>query len=93
MKTHHVVKAGAIYFALVFASAFVLRTIRVLWLVPTVGTRAAELLEMPLMLAVVIVAARWARVSCAAGWPIRCSECATRGAVDDGIDDRPFIGL
>jgi hypothetical protein len=32
--------------------------VRVLWLVPLVGERAAELLEAPLMLAVTIVAAR-----------------------------------
>lgn len=59
MKTHQSMKAAVIYFALVFATAFVLGTIRVLWLVPIVGTRTAELLEMPLMLAVVIIAARW----------------------------------
>lgn len=59
MKTHQIMKAAVIYFSLVFATAFVLGTIRVLWLVPIVGTRTAELLEMPLMLAVVIIAARW----------------------------------
>jgi hypothetical protein len=31
----------------------------VLWLVPRLGVRAAELLEMPFMLAVVVLAARW----------------------------------
>jgi len=54
-----VVKAGAIYFALVFGVGFVLGTIRTLWVAPRVGTRTAELMEMPIMLAVTIVAARW----------------------------------
>src|ERR1700739_3888154 len=52
------VKAGAIYFALVFGAGFVLGTIRTLWVVPRIGTRTAELMEMPIMLAVTIVAAR-----------------------------------
>ena len=54
-----VVKAGVLYFALVFGAGFVLGTIRTLWVVPRVGTRTAELMEMPIMLAVTIVAARW----------------------------------
>ena len=52
-------KAGALYFALVFGAGFVLGTVRTLWVVPRVGTRTAELMEMPIMLAVTIVAARW----------------------------------
>ena len=42
-----------------FGAGFVLGPIRVLWVVPRLGTRAAELLEAPIMLAVVVVAARW----------------------------------
>jgi hypothetical protein len=53
-----VLKAGLIYFALVFGAGFVLGPVRVLYLVPRVGARAAELIEMPVMLAVAIVAAR-----------------------------------
>ena len=53
------VKAGALYFALVFGAGFVLGTVRTLWVVPRLGTRTAELLEMPIMLVVAIVAARW----------------------------------
>jgi len=54
-----VVKAGVLYFVAVFAGGFVLGAIRTLWVVPRVGTRTAELMEMPIMLAVTIVAARW----------------------------------
>jgi hypothetical protein len=52
-------KAGALYFGVVFGAGFALGTIRVLWAVPTFGTRVAELLESPVMLVVVIFAARW----------------------------------
>ena len=54
-----ILRAGVFYFMLVFAAGFVLGPIRLAWLVPSVGERTAELMEMPLMLAVVIVAARW----------------------------------
>ena len=54
-----ILKAGALYFAVVFAVGFALGAIRTLWLVRRVGTRTAELMEMPLMLVVTILAARW----------------------------------
>lgn len=54
-----ILKTGVIYFALVFSAGFVLGAIRTLWVVPRVGTRTAELMEMPIMLVVTIVAARW----------------------------------
>lgn len=47
------------YFALVFGVGFVLGTLRVLWLAPQLGTRAAELAETPVMLVVSFFAARW----------------------------------
>ena len=54
-----ILKAGVLYFALVFGAGFVLGTIRTLWVVPRVGTRIAELMEAPIMLVVTILAARW----------------------------------
>ncbi len=54
-----ILKAGVLYFALVFGAGFALGTIRTLWVVPKVGTRRAELIEAPLMFVATIVAARW----------------------------------
>jgi hypothetical protein len=54
-----VLGAAGFYFALVFGAGFVLGTIRVLLIVPIVGMRTAELLEMPIMFAVIILSARW----------------------------------
>jgi hypothetical protein len=50
---------AALYFACVFGAGFVLGALRVTWLVPLVGDRFAELMEMPVMLAVIVAAARW----------------------------------
>ena len=46
------------YFARVFGAGFALGIVRELWVTPRVGVRAAELLELPLMLAAVVLAAR-----------------------------------
>jgi hypothetical protein len=54
-----ILKAGALYFVLVFGAGFVLAPIRILWAVPHFGTRMAELMETPIMFVVTIVAARW----------------------------------
>jgi hypothetical protein len=54
-----VLKAGALYFAIVFGAGFVLGPMRNLWVVPRFGTRVAELMETPIMLVVTILAARW----------------------------------
>ncbi len=54
-----VLTPGILYFLLVFGAGFVLGTIRVLLIVPHVGERTAELLEMPLMLIATVFAARW----------------------------------
>jgi hypothetical protein len=53
-------KAGVLYFSLVFATGFVLGSIRVLWIIPILGVRWAELMELPVMLVVTVLAARWA---------------------------------
>lgn len=54
-----VLKAGLIYFALVFGAGFVLGPVRILLIVPRFGTRMAELMEMPIMLVVIVASARW----------------------------------
>jgi hypothetical protein len=54
-----ILKAGLLYFAIVFGMGFVFGTIRTVWVVPHIGTRLAELIETPIMLVVTIVAARW----------------------------------
>lgn len=55
----NVLRASALYFALAFGAGFLLGIARVLWLAPRVGVRAAELIEMPVMLVVIVFAARW----------------------------------
>jgi len=52
-------EAALAYFVLVFGAGFVLGAIRVPWLVPRLGVRLAELIEMPVMLGVIVLAARF----------------------------------
>lgn len=54
-----ILKAGALYFTLVFAVGFVLGTIRTLWAASALGARTAELIEAPIMFGVSLLAARW----------------------------------
>ena len=54
-----ILHAAILYFLFVFGAGFVLGTGRVLLLVPLLGERVAELMEMPLMLTVIVVAASW----------------------------------
>jgi hypothetical protein len=53
-----ILRAAATYFALVFGTGFVLGAIRVPFLVPRLGVRLAELLEMPWMALAMLLAAR-----------------------------------
>jgi hypothetical protein len=66
-------KIGLLYFMLVFGSGFLLGPIRILWVAPKVGNRAAELLECPVMILVTFVAARWivVRFSVSKSIPVR----------------------
>ncbi len=54
-----IAKAGVLYFACVFAAGVVFGSVRVPLVVPRLGVRTAELLEMPLMFCVILLAARW----------------------------------
>lgn len=53
-----VVKYSLVYFSLVFIAGFALGIIRVLIVEPRIGTRYAELIEMPFMLFVIYASAR-----------------------------------
>lgn len=52
-------KAALAYWGAIFAAGFVLGTVRVLWLAPTVGEVRAVLIELPVMLAASWLAAKW----------------------------------
>lgn len=58
MKTMRSIALAALgFFAIVFGAGFALALVRVPLLVPKVGERYAELIEMPIMLAVILWAA------------------------------------
>lgn len=52
-------KATVVYFAVVFAAGFLFGLVRVPFLVPHLGVRLAELLEMPPMFLLIVFAARF----------------------------------
>ena len=54
-----IIKAGLVYFALVMGAGFLLGTVRVPFMAPRLGERLAELIEMPLMLVVIGLSARF----------------------------------
>ena len=57
--TGRVLRASLVYFALTFGAGFVLGPFRILVLVPRLGARTAELIEMPVMIGITWLAARW----------------------------------
>ena len=64
MQTHfnqaaQTIKAGFAYFALVLGAGFILGMFRIPLLVPRLGERSAELMEMPVMFAVILLSARF----------------------------------
>jgi hypothetical protein len=71
-------KAGLVYFALVFAAGFALGTIRVLLLVPAVGETVAVLTELPVMLTI--------------SW-IGCGFVVARFRVPAVLSDRIVMGV
>lgn len=70
-------RAGAAYFAFVFALGFVMGTARVLALEPILGETRATLLELPVMLA--------------ASWGL-CGWCVRRFGVPARLADRATMG-
>jgi hypothetical protein len=73
LKTLRVVRLAAIYFGVIFGTGFLLGPLRVMFLEPRVGARLAELLEMPFVLAVSILAAlRLIRVTGFNMTPLQC---------------------
>jgi len=66
-------KPAVLYFALVLGTGFVLGMIRVPFLVPRLGERYAELLEMPFLFVAIVLAARYVvrRFALPAGMPVR----------------------
>ena len=67
------VKPAVLYFAFVLGTGFALGTIRVPFLVPRLGERYAELLEMPFMFVAIVLAARYVvrRFDLPASLPVR----------------------
>jgi len=51
-------RAGVLYFAIVFGIGFLLGIIRVAFVIPRIGARAAELVEAPIMIAACYLTAR-----------------------------------
>lgn len=59
MDMNNTIKAGIAYFAMVMGAGFAMGVFRVPFLVPRLGERMAELIEMPFMFVVILLAARF----------------------------------
>jgi len=71
VATRGIARAAAGYFAAVFAAGFALGAARALWLSPQLGERAAQLLELPVMVGVAWAVARWRFGRDPVAWPPR----------------------
>lgn len=72
-------KAGAVYFAVVFAAGFVLGFLRVFVVVPRIGALRAVALELPIMLAVSWTVCGWVLRRYAV--PVACGARAAMGLI------------
>ena len=59
LSATRIIKAGLAYFVLVFGAGFMLGAIRVPFLVPRLGERIAEIIEMPFMFVIVLLSAKF----------------------------------
>jgi len=71
-------KAGLVYFAIVFAAGFALGAVRVLYVIPHIGETGAVLIELPLMLVL--------------SWWV-CGAVLRRYAVPQHMGHRALMGL
>ena len=87
--------AALAYAGLVFGAGFLLGTVRVLLVVPRLGVRSAELLEMPLMALVIVGAARLVvrRFQLPQGLAVRLPVGATALALMVGFEFLVAVGL
>ncbi len=73
-----ILRAGFVYFLIVFGAGFALALIRIPFLVPRFGVRTAELIEAPAMLLVILWASRYlARRNAPLGRPARLAAGCT----------------
>jgi hypothetical protein len=81
-KMRGVLRAGVLYFTIIFVIGFALGTIRVLLLVPRLGAVTSELIELP-----IILTAAW---TCAIASPLIC-KCPVTGGRDSVWGRSPLL--